>query len=115
MESDPVELASAAGAYIPWQGRVAPDKLEWLEGFIERTSEMIADERIRAVARDLFSHTPLPVSSGDPDDPNTLTGRFGVKRYTIYRWQRTARAILRAALERQNERELDMSFLTWPS
>jgi hypothetical protein len=54
----------------------------------------------------------MPVVSDDPNDPNTLTRRFGVKRFTIYRWQRAARAVLRAALERQNEREIDMSFLT---
>ena len=102
-------------ASIPWQGSVETDNLEWLERFIERTAAAIPDERIRAVALDLFSESPTPVSSDDPDDANTLTGRFGVKRFTIYRWQRAARAVLRAALERQNEREIDISFLTLAS
>jgi hypothetical protein len=110
---DPYRSIDAAGGVaIPWQGRVTANNLEWLESFIERTTATIPDERIRAVALDLFSHNPLPVSSDDPNDSNTLTGRFGVKRFTIYRWQRHARGILRAALERQNEREIDMSFLT---
>jgi len=107
---DPIEAAGAES--IPWQGCVAPNNLEWLETFVQDTFAAILDDRIRAVALDLFSHSPMPISSDDPNDPNTLTGRFGVKRFTIYRWQRAARAILRAALERQNEREIDMSFLT---
>ena len=49
--------------------------------FIERTTAAIPDERIRAVALDLFSHTPMPVVSDDPNDANTLTRRFGVKRF----------------------------------
>ena len=96
---------------IPWQGCVMPDRLEWLEGFIERTIARIPKPRLRAVAADLFSHSPTPVSGKDPKDPNTLAGRLGVNPSTIHRLQDQARAILRAALEAQNECEVDIQSL----
>ena len=88
-----------------------PDRLEWLEGFIERTIARIPKPRLRAVAADLFSHSPTQVSSKDPKDPDTLAGRLGVNPSTIHRLQDQARAVLRAALEAQNECEVDTSSL----
>lgn len=99
------------GAAIAWRARVEPSHLEWLESFIERTMNEIADDDIRAIGLDLFSENPLPVSSSNPKDPNTLTGRFGVNRYTIYRWQNAARSVVYDALDRQDERDIDLSFL----
>ena len=109
--SEPMSAESHLAAL--WQARVAPSRLEWLEHFVVLTFAQITDERMRAVALDLVSHTPMPVSSNDPKDPNTLTGRFGVTRYVIYRWQAAARALLYDALEAQDECEIDMSFLTF--
>ncbi|HTE45672.1 MAG TPA: hypothetical protein VK636_10545 [Gemmatimonadaceae bacterium] len=96
---------------IPWQGCVMPDRLERLEGFIARTIARIPKPRLREVAADLFSHSPTQVSSKDVNDPNTLAGRLGVNPSTIHRLQDQARAILRAALEAQNEFEVDTSCL----
>jgi hypothetical protein len=98
---------------IPWHGCVAPSKLEWLEGFLERTAAAIPTEPLRAIARDLLSHDPLPVANKDPRDPKTLVGRFNLARSTIYELKRAARAILFAALQRQRECEIDISFLTF--
>ncbi len=107
---DPAPSPEAAGA-IGWRARVEPSHLEWLEAFIERTMNEIADDDIRAIGLDLFSEHPTPVSSSDPKDQNTLTGRFGVSRHTIYRWQDAARWRLYDALDRQGERDIDLSFL----
>ena len=108
-EIDPIEAAGVTTG--PWQGKVPPSQLEWLEAFIRRTFAKIADERLRAIAFDMFSDDPTPVSSNDPNDTNTLTNRFGVDRYKIYRWQRAARVVLRAALESQNEVDIDIDWL----
>jgi DNA-directed RNA polymerase specialized sigma24 family protein len=108
-EIDPIEAAGVTSG--PWQGRVPSSQLEWLEAFIRRTFSKISDERIRAIAFDMFSDNPTPVSSNDPAETNTLARRFGVDRFKIYRWQRYARAVLRAALESQNEVEIDVSWL----
>ncbi len=107
---DPID--AAATDTIPWHGRVAPDNAEWLEAFAEREAAAIPGERLRRVALDLIMDPTTPISSDDPDDVNTLTHRYGVDRFTIYRLRRQARAILRAALERQTEREIDMGCLT---
>lgn len=99
----------------PYQGNVRGSDLEWLEGFIRRTFAKIPDERRREVAFDLFSAHRTPVSSENPNDPNTLVGRYKVRRQTIYGWQRAARALLWAALESQNERpDFEMSRLKKP-
>jgi DNA-directed RNA polymerase specialized sigma24 family protein len=108
-EIDPIDAAGVTTG--PWQGSVPSSRLEWLEAFIRRTFAKISDERIRAIAFDMLSDNPTPVSSNDPAETNTLTRRFGVDRFKIYRWQRSARAVLRAALESQNEVEIDISWL----
>ena len=108
-EIDALDAAGVTGG--PWQGKVEGSDLEWLEQFIRRTFATIRDDRIRDVALDLLSHEPTPVSSEDPAI-DTWERRLGVKRFTIYRWRRSATAILKNALERQNERlNFDCSFL----
>jgi DNA-directed RNA polymerase specialized sigma24 family protein len=108
-EIDPIDAAGVTKG--PWQGSIPPSQLEWLEAFIRRTFAKIADERIRAIAFDRFSESPTPVSSNDESDTNTLARRFGVDRYKIYRWQRAAQATLLAALESQDEVDIDVSWL----
>ncbi|HEY4130928.1 MAG TPA: hypothetical protein VGM50_09945 [Gemmatimonadaceae bacterium] len=104
------DIGAAAAA---WRARVEPSHLEWLESFIERTIAKIANDDVRAIGLDLFSEHPMPVSGASPKDPNTLTGRFGVNRYAIYRMQSAARAVLYDALDRQDERDIDLSFLNF--
>ncbi|HEY4302823.1 MAG TPA: hypothetical protein VGM82_00035 [Gemmatimonadaceae bacterium] len=115
-DDDVVPGASTeAIAATAWRARVEPDHLEWLESFIERTMAKIPDADMRAIALDLFSETPTPVHSTDPNEQNTLTRRFGVNRKTIYRWQANVRSLLYHALNRQNERMIDLSFLAYRS
>ena len=106
---DPLELAEDGMA--PWHGRVKESDLEWLEDFIGRTLRGIVDERIRAVAIDLFSADPSTISGTGPDGRPSLTEQFGVDRHQIYRWRRIARARLLAALREQDERDIDVSWL----
>jgi hypothetical protein len=96
---------------IPWQGCVEPSLLEWLENYILRAVAQIRDTPVREIALDLFGHSPTPVSSNDPNEHNTLVVRFNVTRQTIYTWRAQARVFIRAALERQNEHDIDLSFL----
>ena len=107
--SEPADDADALHA--PWHGRVGPSNEEWLEAFIMRTLATIADDRIRQVAQDLFSADPSPISGEAVQGRAPLTERFGFDRYTIYRWRRIARAKLLAALRKQNECEVDLSWL----
>jgi hypothetical protein len=107
-----IDAIDATGVTMgPWQGRVEASDLQWLEEFIRRTFARIPDERMREVALDMLRDKPTPVSGEDPA-ADTLERRYGVKRFTIYRWQRSAAALLKAALERQSERpNFDISFL----
>ncbi|HEY4303506.1 MAG TPA: hypothetical protein VGM82_03520 [Gemmatimonadaceae bacterium] len=107
------DAMSDAQAATAWRARIEPSHFEWLEDFIARTMAEIADDDIRAIGFDLFSVHPTQVSSADPKDPNTLTGRFGVSRKTIYRWQDAARSVLYDALDEQNEHDIDLSFLVF--
>jgi hypothetical protein len=100
-----------SGAADAWRARIESSQLEWLEPLIEVAISEIADDDIRAIGFDLFSDNPTAVSSSNPRDPNTLTGRFGVHRDTIYKWRDAARAAIYDALEQQNERDIDLSFL----
>ena len=55
------------------------------------------------------------MSSNDPADTSTLEHRFQVNRYQIYRWQRSARVLLYAALQTQTEKPgFDTDFLKEP-
>ena len=107
--TDPIDSTDALHA--PWHGRVESNHEEWLEAFIMRTLATIADGRIREVAQDLFSADPSPISGEARRGKVPLTKRYEVDRYTIYRWRRIARAKLLAALRKQNEREVDLSWL----
>jgi hypothetical protein len=109
---DPVDLAEDGAA--PWHGRVQANDLEWLEEFIERTLRTIVDQRIREVALDLFSAEPSPISGTGDDGQPSLTERFQVDRYTIYRWRKIARTKLLVALREQDERDIDVSWLEMP-
>lgn len=106
---DPLELAEDGVA--PWHGRVKESDLEWLEDFVTRTLGAIMDERIRAVAIDLFSADPSAISGTGPDGRLSLTEKFCVDRHQIYRWRHIARVKLFAALRDQNERDIDISWL----
>lgn len=91
----------------PYQGNIGGSGLEWLESFIRRTFARIPDQRRREVAFDMMSEHPTSA--------NTLAARYGVRRQTIYDWQRAARALLYAALDVQNERpDFDIRFLKRP-
>lgn len=109
-EHDPIDVAGITRG--PVQGNVEPSDMEWLESFIRRTFARVPNEKMRQVAFLLFEEDATPVSSNDPTDTNTLEHRFQVSRFTIYRWQRAARALLLAALQSQNERPgFDTGFL----
>jgi hypothetical protein len=106
------QLDDAHSVDIPWQGSVAPSNLEWVEEFLHRAALAMPTETLRLIALDVISHSPTKTSSGDSSDTMTLAERFKVRRQTIYKWQRQVRALLRAALENQNEREIDLSYLS---
>jgi hypothetical protein len=95
----------------PFHGRVAPDKLRWLESFIKRVLAKINDDRIREVALDQFSADPSPVSGKARHGKTPLTIRYSVDRGLIYRWLRIARLKLAAELRAQDECDIDLSFL----
>jgi hypothetical protein len=96
---------------IFWHGCVEPSKVPWIEGYVHAVMSGISDERMRFIGLDLLNDNPTPVSSDDPDDRTTLTARFNVDAPTIYRCRGDARAAVRAALERQNECEVDLTFM----
>lgn len=94
----------------PWHGTVGPDKAAWLEDFMRRTLNEIADPFIRAVAEDQWlSGDPSPISGRGKADHKPLTARFGRSRFQIHRALNAARARLFAALETQNEMEVDLA------
>ena len=101
---DPVdELAAEAVLDTDWHGKIQENDAEWLEAFVSRELAKIADDRIRDVARDLFSAAPTPMKE--------LAQRYGVERTQIHRWREIARTRIYAALQTQNEREIDISWL----
>lgn len=92
----------------PWHAAVEPDKVAWLEGFLQRTLAKIPDPFIRGVAEDQWlSDRPSPISGGS-NGQKPLTERFGRSRFQVHRALRCARARLLADLETQNELELDL-------
>jgi hypothetical protein len=96
-------VSSEAGAATPWHGRVEGNDVEWLEQFIARELARIPEETIREVGRDQFS--------AEPSSMKELEGRYGVDRFQIHRWREIARTRIYAALQRQNERDIDISWL----
>jgi hypothetical protein len=110
MRQDPLELVDSDDA--PLNGNVGSDSEGWLWNFVQRTlPTVIADPVVLEVALDLFGKDPSPISGkGTPHKP-AMTVRYGVDRYQIYRWRQVARVKLLRALEEQNEREIDVSWL----
>ena len=96
-------VSSEAGAATDWHGRVEGNDAEWLEQFVARELARIPDNTIREVGRDQFS--------AEPSSMKELEQRFGVDRFQIRRWREIARTRIYAALQRQNERVIDISWL----
>ncbi|MDB4913711.1 MAG: hypothetical protein JWM95_1355 [Gemmatimonadetes bacterium] len=96
-------VASEEAAATDWHGRVEGNDVEWMEQFVARELAKIADDNIREVARDLFS--PKPTSMKE------LENRYSVDRFQIHRWREIARTKIYAALQRQSERDIDISWL----
>jgi hypothetical protein len=109
VELDPLESEAALDA--PWQGRVGPDVLEWLECFMKRSMARIKHTQIREVGLDQISAEPSALSGqGAPGKPSLAT-RYGVDRFQIMRWRKIAFARLLADLELQDEWEIDVTWL----
>lgn len=106
-EGEPVDaleqVASEQAAATDWHGRVEANNVDWLEQFVARELAKIPDDSIREVARNLFS--------AEPSSMKELEARYGVDRFQIYRWREIARTRIYAALQRQNERDIDISWL----
>lgn len=97
------EIASDMAPATGWHGKVDENNTQWMEEFVARELAKIADDRIRGVARDLFSAQPSAMDA--------LSERYGVDRFQIHRWREIARTKIYAALQRQNERDIDISWL----
>jgi hypothetical protein len=108
---EPADLTDVSGEGIPWHGHVRMDVEAWLRDFALRVAAKIENSNIRGVALDQWGDNPSKISSLDPADTSTLTHRYGVDRFTIRRWLKTALALLLAALKKQDEVELDVSWL----
>jgi hypothetical protein len=91
-----------------WHGKVSPDRLEWLEGFIARTCATFKDSLMRAIAHDYFRADRPKVWSADPSDKSTLCQEHGVDRDRCNRIVRAAKAKLLAALSTQDECDIDI-------
>lgn len=107
-DGDPLDRIATAP---PWHAAAGPDKLAWLEGFVRRTLARIPDPFIRGVAEDQWlSGTPSPISGtrGAANGRTPLTERFGKSRFQVHRALHGARGRLLAALETQNEMEIDV-------
>lgn len=103
--------SNVTGEGIDWHGNVAPDKEEWFRNFVRRTLARISDDRIREVAQDQWGDKPSRISSTDPNDASTLCRRYDVSRFVIGRWLNIAAALLYAALESQDEMDLDIGWI----
>ena len=108
--SDPADGPNALHA--PWHGRVDSGLAQWLEEFVARTLALIPDDRMREAVQDQFSADPSPVTGKGSGGKIPLTKRYGVSASTIHKWCRIARAKLLVALQKQDEREIDLSWLT---
>jgi hypothetical protein len=102
-EVDPVDELDSASP-TAWHGNTDPDLTQWLEEFVARELAKISDDRIREVARNLFS--------AEPSTQQELADRYGVDRSQIMRWREIARGVIYAALQVQNEHPgFDVSWL----
>jgi hypothetical protein len=108
---EPADLTDVSGEEAPWHGHVRPDKEGWLRDFALRTAAKIENPNIRGVALNQWGDNPSKISSLDPDDTTTLEHRYGVDRFTIRRWKKTALGLLLAALKKQDEMDIDTGWL----
>jgi hypothetical protein len=109
VELDPLESEAALDA--PWQGRVGPDVVEWLESFMRRSLARIQHRQIREVGHDQISAEPSAISGpGSPGKPSLAT-KYSVSRFVIMRWRTAALARILADLEQQDEWEIDVTWL----
>ena len=107
---DPVEEADGVGA--DWHVQLRESNMPWLDEFLRRTIERIADPLIRYVAADQFGDDPSPISKGVSEGGKLpLTDQLGVDRYKVSRALRSAKRRLAADLLAQNEYEIDMEWL----
>jgi DNA-directed RNA polymerase specialized sigma24 family protein len=96
----------------PWHGRVDPDKMEWLEGFVRRQLASNRDEALRVVCMDQwFDDPPSPISGKSKDGRPPLTETLNLSRDQINRRLRTGKALIWGALGRQKECELDIDWM----
>lgn len=98
-EVNPADEAPRGDA--TWHGNIDGDNQEWIEKFVTREIENIAEPRIRHVARELFK--------ADPPSMVELAERMGADRRKISEWRDAARARILAALRMQDERDIDLS------
>jgi hypothetical protein len=91
----------AARGEATWHGNIDGDNQEWIEDFVKRQIEKIAEPRIREVARELFK--------ADPPSMVELAERMGVDRRKVSEWRDVARARILAGLRQQGERDIDLS------
>jgi hypothetical protein len=109
LELDPLESEGALDA--PYQGRVGPDVEEWFQDFARRSIARIEHIQIREVGLDQISSDPSRLSGpGTPGKPSLAT-KYGVNRFQIMRWQKSAFARLLADLENQDEWEIDVTWI----
>ena len=103
-----LDYLDVAVAQAPWHVSLAPDKQAWLEGFVVRTLKGISDPFVRDVAWDQWlAEEPSPIS-GAANGKKPLTERWGKSRFQVHRALRWARAFLFAALEAQDEMEIEL-------
>jgi len=85
------------------------DLFPWLEAFIVRVINKIADPNIRLIAMDHFGDDPSPISSGrSRNGKPPLIDQTGLDRFQVRRAINAARARICAELEQQKEREIDI-------
>ncbi len=91
----------AARGEATWHGNIDGDNQEWIEDFVKREIEKIAEPHIREVAREVFK--------ADRPSIGELADRMSVDRRKISAWRDAARARILAAMLMQDEREIDLS------
>jgi hypothetical protein len=110
VEFDPLESEAALEA--PWQGRLGPDGVEWLEGFMRRSMARIEHAETREVGLDQISAEPSAISGLGKNGKPSLAEKYGVDRFQIMRWRDAAFARLLTDLEQQDEWDIDVSWLS---
>ena len=98
-ETNPADEAARGDA--DWHGNIDGDNQEWIEDFVSREIDEIAEPHIREVARAMFQ--------ADPPTQIELAGQMGVDRRKIAAWRAAASARIKAALQAQDERDIDLT------